>query len=79
MKSLIFHRQIFDPDQDIEPEVFFLSFAEISDVDLEKKCVCFKLKNPIHPCVEKFFGENQGESAVSLFLHLTYIFIPYLM
>ena len=51
--------QVDEPDQEIEQEILYLDYKDIGIVTVDKKTVQLKQAGTWHPCVEKFFSNNQ--------------------
>jgi hypothetical protein len=51
--------QVDDSEQEIEPEIFYLDYTQISNVVVEKRIVQLFQAQKVHPCVEKFFSESR--------------------
>ena len=67
--------QVDETDQEIEPEMLYLDFKDISNVVVEKKNIKLRQAGPWHPCIEKFFGENQDASVREWNLYFAFLFI----
>ena len=58
--------QVDDSEQDIEPEIFYLEYHQISDVKVEKKVVRLFQAQNMHPCIEKFFSQSGKYQVIPL-------------
>ncbi len=50
--------QVDDSEQEIEPEIFYLDYNQISNMVVEKRIVQLFQAHKLHPCIEKFFSES---------------------
>jgi hypothetical protein len=73
--------QVDDPEHEIEPEIFYIGYSQISDVAVEKRIVRLFTATKVHQSIEKFFPDagNQKSKVIPNATLLICSFINYVI